>query len=92
MSECPTLRGLNILGHAQLQELDLGSECGGHGVCGKDRVRIDEKERHLFSPPTEVEKSHLSTQELEAGVRLACQCYPRADGENCKVTILKTSG
>lgn len=70
---------LNILAHAQAIELDVGSECGGHGICGKDRIRVSGS--GLLSPPTQEEMEHLGEQELRAGVRLACQCFPEKDQE-----------
>lgn len=73
--ECIT--DLNILGHAQLIELEIGSRCGGHGVCGGDRIRIaDPAIRASFSEVTAEEREHLSDTEIADGYRLACQCYP----------------
>lgn len=73
------IKNLNILGHAQLIELDIGSRCGGHGVCGGDRVQIPENMRRFFSDVTDDEKNHLTEAQLKAGWRLACQCYPNTD-------------
>lgn len=70
---------LNILAHAQAIELDLGSRCGGHGICGGDRVRttLPAADREtLLSPITDREKHHLTAEELQQGWRLACQCFP----------------
>jgi ferredoxin len=71
---------LNLLAHAQAIELEIGSRCGGHGICGGDRVRIElsaeGRARHL-SRITEAEREHLSEEELQAGWRLACQCFPQ---------------
>ena len=75
--EC--LRGLNLLGHAHLIELDLGSTCGGHGKCGKDRVVLSADDQSKVNALTEIEKVHLSKSELEQGFRLACQCFPNED-------------
>lgn len=69
---------LNLLAHAQTIELDLGSQCGGHGICGKDRVRISDAEQKNLSLPSESEKRLLSESALKTGVRLACQTYPDA--------------
>lgn len=78
---------LNLLGHAQLIELDVGSECGGHGICGKDRILIENLNREDFSPPTEAEKKHLSLEEIEKGIRLSCQCFPRDEKVTAKIQI-----
>ena len=53
----------------------LSAPCGGKGRRGKCRV----KARGALSQPTEAEKAALSEQEIQEGVRLACQA--RALGE-----------
>lgn len=80
-------QGLNLLGHAQMEEIETGSECGGHGRCGKDRVKISALDSKKLNPPTEIEKKHLSVQEIEEGWRLACQAFPSADGLDMDVVI-----
>ena len=73
---------LNLLAHAQAIELDIGSRCGGHGICGGDRVQIPRHEQAKFSAVTEIEQRHLSPAEIADGWRLACQCFPdRSDLE-----------
>jgi ferredoxin len=69
-------RNLNLLAHAQALELDIGSECGGHGICGGDRIRLEPAMQKLVSRPTEAERELLSEEELSLGWRLACQCFP----------------
>jgi 2Fe-2S ferredoxin len=71
-------KNLNLLAHAQSIELDIGSECGGHGICGRDRVRIEPGAD--LSPVTEAEREHLTPEELAQGWRLACQCFPEQSG------------
>ena len=72
-----TEKNLNLLAHAQILEVDVGSRCGGHGLCGGDRVRpIPGQPSCQFSPPTDAEREHLSPEELAQGWRLACQCFP----------------
>ncbi len=74
-----TIPQLNLLAHAQILELEIGSRCGGFGECGGDRVRITEG-AELLSPVTAAEREHLSADEIRAGCRLACQAFPqRAD-------------
>ena len=74
-------RNLNLLAHAQAIELEVGSRCGGHGVCGGDRIRLPvgltQPER--LSPITEKERQHLSSEQLAQGWRLACQCFPEGE-------------
>jgi ferredoxin len=76
--EC--LRDLNLLAHAQLIELEIGSSCGGYGKCAGDRVVLSEKDQAQVNPPTEVEQKHFSKSELARGLRLACQCFPNESG------------
>lgn len=80
---------LNLLAHAQTLELEVGSRCGGHGICGGDRIRI------LGTPPlseiTEAERRHLSEAELAAGIRLACQCFPNDSAIALRVEIFPGS-
>lgn len=81
---------LNLLAHAQLEELFLGSECGGHGKCGKDRICISRGGTIPLSPLTEAELKHLSEAEIQRGVRLACQTWLNgldADQGNLRVEI-----
>jgi ferredoxin len=80
-------RNLNILAHAQAIELDVGSKCGGHGVCGGDRVRVTEPAAGLLSPVTEDERRHLSVAELRDGWRLACQAFPELSPEQAQREI-----
>jgi uncharacterized 2Fe-2S/4Fe-4S cluster protein (DUF4445 family)/acyl-coenzyme A synthetase/AMP-(fatty) acid ligase len=54
--------------------INLRADCGGMGVCGKCRVRVDPKEN--FSSPTEAELEVFTTEQVDAGLRLACQTKP----------------
>jgi 2Fe-2S ferredoxin len=85
-TELPCLRGLNLLGHAQLEELEIGSRCGGHGICGGDRIQLVPGYTQV-SAPNEIERQHLSPQEIQDGWRLACQTWPTQDGDDLWVTV-----
>jgi uncharacterized 2Fe-2S/4Fe-4S cluster protein (DUF4445 family) len=56
--------------------VDLISLCGGHGHCGRCRVRIV---AGAVSEPTQTEHEQLTSQEIESGLRLACRTWPRGD-------------
>ena len=56
--------------------IEVESVCGGMGICGKCRVRILEGKA---SEPTLEEEDHLTDEQLDAGLRLACQVYPESD-------------
>ena len=51
--------------------LQLRSDCGGKGTCGKCRVHV--KPIGTVNKPTAAERSLLTTNILKAGFRLACQ-------------------
>jgi len=51
--------------------INILSECGGIGVCGKCRIII--KDQKFVSKHTEAEKHHFSKEEINEGYRLACQ-------------------
>ena len=53
-----------------LQELnDFPMPCAGHGRCGKCKIWVE----GTISEPNEKEQNYLTKQELESGIRLACQ-------------------
>jgi uncharacterized 2Fe-2S/4Fe-4S cluster protein (DUF4445 family) len=56
--------------------------CGGQGICGKCRVRL-----HGNAPtPSELDYTHLSSEELDEGIRIACGLYPE-DGDVVEVPV-----
>jgi len=61
--------GLSILELARRAGLELESACGGKGLCGACRVRVEGP----VSAPTPAEAEHLGPAERDAGWRLACQ-------------------
>jgi len=63
--------GSSVLEAAKLAGVDLTSTCGGEGNCGKCRVIVEKREN--VGPTTWVEKNKLTSDELSAGYRLACQ-------------------
>jgi len=62
-------RGMTIHEALQKTDLDIASECGGLGSCGKCKVHI----LTALGPPDDQEKKLLTGEELESGVRLACR-------------------
>lgn len=68
-----------------LSEITTGEKpCGGHGKCGKCKVRV----KGNVSQPTEAELELLSPDELAKGVRLAC--LTRVLG-HCEVQTLSSA-
>ncbi len=89
ISEVDCFQSLNLLAHAQIEEIETGSECGGHGKCGKDLIFVSESDRLKLNAPTTAEKKHLSDDELIKGWRLACQAFPNEDGLAISVLLKK---
>ena len=82
---------LNLLAHAQCIEVEIGSRCGGHGICGGDRILIPKNQAEFFSKITPEETRHLSAEDLARGIRLACQCFPEKPDLNIEINILSPS-
>jgi len=61
-------------------ELGIGLEsiCGGRGVCGKCKVKVEPGANNL-SPVTDSERKFLTRQQELDGYRLACQACVHAD-------------
>ena len=79
---------LNLLAHAQMAEISVGSQCGGHGVCGRDRLLISQSlQLQFFNHPTHLEKKHLSSSQIREGFRLACQCFPNVKQPDYEILI-----
>lgn len=56
--------------------VEISSICGGKGYCSRCRIIIKEGK---YTPITDDEKNMLSTEEIERGLRLACQTKPLSD-------------
>lgn len=63
-------------------DLPLGPHCSQQGQCGRCRI----KWRGECPPPNTCEKIRLHSDEINQGVRLACQHYPQGE---CKITLLR---
>jgi len=60
---------------AEREGIHLDSVCGGRGTCGRCRVIV----RRGRAPITENDREHLSKEELDRGMRLACQLLVQED-------------
>jgi len=63
------LSGTKIIEAAALAGAALNLPCGGQGTCGKCKVRVVDNP----CDPTDTERKTLDREELDSGVRLACQ-------------------
>ncbi len=75
------MKELNLLAHAQMIELDIGSQCGGHGKCGRDLIQVRPQHVAQFSPLTDAERRLLTPEQIKNGFRLACQVFPERGAE-----------
>jgi len=53
----------------QNTDIELASDCGGLGTCGKCKIKVLSE----IDPPSIQERKLLDEQELEQGIRLACR-------------------
>ncbi len=65
-------RGTTVLQALKALGLNLESPCGGLGTCGKCKIVCHDNQKAL-SEPSKNELKILSKNQLEQGIRLACQ-------------------
>jgi uncharacterized 2Fe-2S/4Fe-4S cluster protein (DUF4445 family) len=68
---CHVPEGLTIMEGASGHHMDIRSDCGGKGRCGKCQVSVHPADS--FSEPSDEETKVLSPEDLASGQRLACQ-------------------
>ncbi len=77
------LAGTRLIEAAAEAGIILDSPCGGEGICGKCRVRLELGQSRFracelsLSPPGRVEKIFFLPVEIGLGFRLACQTEVR---------------
>jgi len=76
----PCNEGESILDTLRRHGMYSSAACGGTGKCGKCRVRFSEG----VTSPAYADRIHFSPEDLEAGVRLACQAFPATD---CTISL-----
>ena len=62
-------QGQTIYKALQKTDVELESDCGGLGKCGKCKVKV----LSTIGSPTKAEKEFLDEEELKQGIRLACR-------------------
>ena len=60
--------GTTALEAARQVGLHIPSDCGGRGTCGKCKIIV-----HPQGEPSASDREHLSAEEIENGIRLACK-------------------
>lgn len=69
------LKGKNIREIMEIIGIETPGTCGGRGICGKCKVRIDGE----LSEISDFERENLLADEIKAGLRLGCYCYVRGE-------------
>ncbi len=69
--------GSSLLEAARLVGIEIRSDCGGKGLCGKCRVKVHPVEAE--GEPQKQEEEFFSREELLEGWRLACLCRALGD-------------
>lgn len=64
----PFEQGESLLSALRRSKVSIKADCSGAGTCGKCKVFIASADM-----PSEIDKLHLSVDELKRGVRLACK-------------------
>jgi len=79
--------GQSVLEHIRrIGGVEIDSECGGRGICGKDVIRVEEGVESLAGA-TGIEKGYLEPGKLESGYRLACQARVDKDANDIRIFI-----
>jgi uncharacterized 2Fe-2S/4Fe-4S cluster protein (DUF4445 family) len=68
--------GQSVLECSRALGVGISSVCGGKGTCGKCRIQMVTGPR---AAPRDRELEAFSAPQLDAGWRLACQCFPTGD-------------
>jgi uncharacterized 2Fe-2S/4Fe-4S cluster protein (DUF4445 family) len=68
----------DLLDAARRCGVGLEDLCAGRGTCGKCKVLV-RRGSELLRPPGPFE-SHLTKEDRQRGIRLACQCRPAGEG------------
>lgn len=69
-------KGENILESLLANNIKIDNFCNGKGTCGKCKIKIL---KGSLNPITSLEKSLLSDDEINSGIRLACLSFPKSD-------------
>lgn len=81
------VEGESVLGHIRrIGGVEIDSECGGQGTCGKDAIRVEEGAEHL-TETTSVETAFIEQGLLKPNQRLACQARVAQGAGSIRVFI-----
>lgn len=80
--------GVNILEYLQSKGIFISAPCGGHGTCGKCKIRLVAG----VLPVSDIDRALLTTEETDAGLRLACRAKPLSPVRIAVREIIHKSG
>lgn len=69
-----TLDGKRLWDSLADSGMDIGGSCGGNGLCGKCKLRVEGD----INPISDKEREYLLPEEIRQGFRLACYCNVHA--------------
>jgi len=79
--------GQSILEHIRrIGGVEIDSQCGGKGTCGKDVIRLEKGSESLVAL-TDIENKFLAAEDIKARYRLACQAILANDTNDVLVFI-----
>ncbi|NTV01651.1 MAG: 2Fe-2S iron-sulfur cluster binding domain-containing protein [Chlorobiaceae bacterium] len=76
---CSSAVGQTVGKAARLNHSHVGYVCGGHGVCNACYVTVQDG-ADCLAPLTDIEKASLSSRQIAAGGRMACQATIAREG------------
>ena len=80
--------GSTLLEVIQDNDLPVMGMCGGAGVCGSCRVKIDPESQSKIPPADDPELDLLDTFQADNDVRLACQIVLPSGCDHLRVILL----
>ena len=79
---CPP--GVQISAFLRTEKIRILTPCGGRGNCGKCKIRVISG----TLPVMQMDKVHLTQEELDSGIRLACQAMTK---EPVEIEVVENS-
>ena len=80
--KCPP--GVQVSAFLRTLKIRIPTPCGGRGNCGKCKIRVIEG----TLPVMQMDKVHLTQEEIDSGIRLACQAMTK---EPIEIEVVENS-
>ncbi len=72
---------ITLFNNLAMNGIMVYNQCGGKGRCGMCKVKIITSQEKRVRKPTDIEKKHLTDEQILQGWRLSCQVYAIKDIE-----------